>query len=101
MPNHGSTVPLLKFQIAPRLTTFNILWQKESKFYYLSISLVNEPTARFHNEAPIGTLVSFQSLFYISLGFLNKQGLNETKPHLYLPVKGKERPIPVPPKGLL
>ena len=75
--------------------------QKEPKFYCLSISPVNEPTARFHNGVPIETLVSFQSLFYISLGFLNKQGLNETKPHLYLPVKGKERPIPVPPKGLL
>jgi len=59
--------------------------QKEPKFYCLSISPVNEPTARFHNGVPIETLVSFQSLFYISLGFLNKQGLNETKSHLNLP----------------
>jgi hypothetical protein len=38
MPSYRSPVPLLKFQMAPRLRHYNILWVQEKQLRYASLS---------------------------------------------------------------
>ena len=104
MSIHGSSVPLLKFQIATT-HTYTLLAssgsKRKPKCYCLSNSLVKKPTSRFPNGAPIERLAVHKAFFYISLRFLNKQSLYETKSHLYLTLQRKERPLHVPPRWRL
>ena len=58
MPNHGSTVPLLKFQIAPRirLLKYSGSKNKEPRYYCLSKSPVKEGSLHSSHQGPYGEI---------------------------------------------
>ena len=77
MPNHGSPVPLMTFQIPPNLQTLNVIWIPEigaQILLPLKISGKRNPSS-FPNGDPIDRLASFHSLFFKFLKYPNKKGL--------------------------
>ena len=82
MPSHGSPVPLLMFQIAPRLRLLTSSGSKEKgpKYYSLSKSPVKEPPDRFPKGVPMERVARFRSLLLRisrALLLLSKSPANE------------------------